>query len=204
MFYSGKLLKSYQARTAPHAILPRTICGSPVRETAGGNPDEKPDWHRVQPGSAGGGQQPGGTGRTGLFQLQSRAGHPPYQFSSGAVKTATEYVGDRQDMVQHANRRRYHRGGSAADLRAMLWVGKHLLGAPTDPKPRSRSILTTAISRTADPPPGGTKEDALDGFVPVQIQHGWRGMSEGRGPAGGAGGRGRGGAGRPLNFGGDG
>ena len=50
------------------------------------------------------------------------------------MKTATEYTGDRQDMVQHANR---HQIGIEAALqgivRALLWAGHTLLGADIDP-----------------------------------------------------------------------
>lgn len=57
-----------------------------------------------------------------------------YQFEAGGVKTATEYTGERQDMVQHANRHMIPLEAAIKTLcAALLYIGKVFCGADCDP-----------------------------------------------------------------------
>lgn len=57
-----------------------------------------------------------------------------YQFSGSNVTTATQYSGDRQDMRQNvAKHAIYVEQALQQIVRAILWVGKTILGAPVDP-----------------------------------------------------------------------
>lgn len=57
-----------------------------------------------------------------------------YQFEGGAVKTATEYNGERQELVQHANRHMIVIEAALINLcRAILSIGKAFCGAAVNP-----------------------------------------------------------------------
>lgn len=57
-----------------------------------------------------------------------------YQFESSGVKTATEYNGERQELVQHANRHMITLEGALKSLCvAILYIGKAFCGADCDP-----------------------------------------------------------------------
>lgn len=56
-----------------------------------------------------------------------------YQFNSSGVKTATEYNGERQELVQHANRHMITIKAALQTLcRAILYIGKTFCGADAD------------------------------------------------------------------------
>ena len=56
-----------------------------------------------------------------------------YQFGASGVKTATEYTGERQELVQHANRHMINiKTALQALCRAILYIGKTFCGADTD------------------------------------------------------------------------
>lgn len=57
-----------------------------------------------------------------------------YQFENGGVKTATEYTGERQELVQHANRHMIVLESALKALcKAILYIGKTFAGADCDP-----------------------------------------------------------------------
>lgn len=57
-----------------------------------------------------------------------------YQFENGGVKTATEYTGERQELVQHANRHMIVLESALKTLcQAILYIGKTFAGADCDP-----------------------------------------------------------------------
>jgi A118 family predicted phage portal protein len=58
-----------------------------------------------------------------------------YQFENSGVKTATEYTGERQELVQHANRHMIPIEAALKTLcAAILYIGKVFCGADTDPE----------------------------------------------------------------------
>lgn len=58
-----------------------------------------------------------------------------YQFENGGVKTATEYTGERQELVQHANRHMIPIQAAIVTLcRAILYIGKVFCNADCDPE----------------------------------------------------------------------
>lgn len=57
-----------------------------------------------------------------------------YQFEAAGVKTATEYTGERQDLVQHANRHMIVISAAIKTLcQVLLYIGKTFCNAPVDP-----------------------------------------------------------------------
>lgn len=58
-----------------------------------------------------------------------------YQFENSGVKTATEYTGERQELVQHANRHMIPIEAALKTLcAAILYIGKEFCGADCDPE----------------------------------------------------------------------
>lgn len=57
-----------------------------------------------------------------------------YQFQASGVKTATEYNGERQELVQHAQRHAIVLESALKTLcKALLYIGKEFCNAPVDP-----------------------------------------------------------------------
>lgn len=57
-----------------------------------------------------------------------------YQFDFAGVKTATEYVGEKQDMIQHASKHMIVIEAALIELcRAILYIGKTFCKAPVNP-----------------------------------------------------------------------
>lgn len=102
-----------------------------------------------------------------------------YQFQAGTIATATQYMGDRQDMVQHANRHQIPIEAALLTLfRSMLWVGRNLLGVDIDPETEITVHFDDSYFDTADSRRAQDKDDCLSGFLPkYRYNMEWRGMS---------------------------
>lgn len=115
------------------------------------------------------------------FSFKCGLGTRHYQFKAGNVmKTAAEYNGSRQDLVQHANRHQINVEAALLQIvRAILWAGKNLLGESIDPDTAvtvhwDDSYITDATTRRQQ-----DKDDAVAGFIPkYRYNMEWRGMSE--------------------------
>lgn len=69
-----------------------------------------------------------------LFSLMVGLGAHHYQFDHGTIKTATEWTGERQDMVQNAYREMICiEAALKAVTKGMLWIGRNVLGLPVNP-----------------------------------------------------------------------
>ena len=181
VFYSASML---QAHVAPdgsaHWATPDDVRQQLFVQTNKSDPDAPDDWHEYNPDLRT--EQNGKAVQDALdyFSFKCGLGTRRYRFEASGVKTATEYTGDRQDMVQHANR---HQIGIEAALlgivRALLWAGRNLLGADIDPETAvtvnfDDSYITDSETRRAQ-----MKDDCLSGFLPkYQYLMEWYGMSE--------------------------
>lgn len=57
-----------------------------------------------------------------------------YQFNAGSVVTATQYSGDKQELIQNASKHYIViERALKAIIRAILWAGKEILGQPVNP-----------------------------------------------------------------------
>lgn len=69
-----------------------------------------------------------------MFSMMVGLGTHHYQFDHGTIKTATEFVGERQDMVQNAYREMISiKEALRTVTKAMLWIGKNILDQPVNP-----------------------------------------------------------------------
>lgn len=73
--------------------------------------------------------------RSIIFRFASASVRSIYQFNSSSIVTATQYNGDKQDLVQNAAKHSIAVGQHVKALvRALLWAGKYVLGADVDPE----------------------------------------------------------------------
>ena len=114
------------------------------------------------------------------FSFKVGLGTHHYQFNAGNIATATQYTGDRQDMVQHANRHQIKIEAALLQiLHSILWVGKNLVGADIDPDTAITINFDDSYISDAETRRQRDKDDAMDGFIPkYRYNMEWRGMSE--------------------------
>lgn len=181
VFYGRSLL---QSRIDPDGEV-RYVAPDKIRQqlfvhTPGSDPDNEPEWHEYNPDLRVEQNSKAVQDALDYFSFKCGLGAHRYQFTSSGVKTAAEYTGDRQDMVQHANRHQIKIEAALLQIfHSMLWVGKNLLGADVDPDAPitinfDDSYITDSGTRRAQ-----DKDDALSGFIPkYRYNMEWRGMSK--------------------------
>lgn len=103
-----------------------------------------------------------------------------YQFEGASYTTAAEYVGSRQDMVQHANKHQIKiEKALKGIIKAVIWAGRNICAAPVNPDATviinwDDSYITDAETRRQQ-----AKDDAMNGFIPkFQYNMMFNGMSE--------------------------
>ena len=70
-----------------------------------------------------------------LFSMRVGLGGHYYQFEHGTIKTATEYMGERQDLAKNARKEMITIEAALKKVvRGMLWIGKNVLGQNVDPE----------------------------------------------------------------------
>ena len=181
VFYNKDLLKSWvDGNGVQHFAAPDDIRQQLFVHTPGSDPDAEPDWHEYNPDLRVEANSRAVQDALDYFSFKVGLGTHHYQFSTGAVKTATEYTGDRQDMVQHANRHQIEIEGALLGIfRAMLWAGRNLLGVALDADTTlginfdDSYITDTGTRRETD------RQDVRDGLWPkYRYLMEWRGLSE--------------------------
>lgn len=129
--------------------------------------DEAPQYHEYNPDLRVEDNHRAVQDMLNLFSFKCGLGCHRYNFEQGAVTTATEYNGSRQDLVQSANKNQIPIEAALIQIvRAILWAAKNLLDADVDPEtPVSvnwdDSYITDAETRMSQ-----MREDALSGILP--------------------------------------
>lgn len=103
-----------------------------------------------------------------------------YQFNAGSIVTATQYTGDKQDLIQNANKHYTAVEDMLTQLvRGILWAGKTVLGeninpdAQIDIKFDESALIDEAAERAKD------KEDVIDNIMlPWEYRMKWYGETE--------------------------
>lgn len=182
VFYNKNLLRSWvDSKTGEqHFAAPDDIRQQLFFHAPGTDPDAEPDWHEYNPDLRVADNSRAVQDALDYFSFKVGLGTRHYQFSGGSVKTATEYTGDRQDMVQHANRHQIEIEAALLQfLRTVLWAGHTLLGQNFDAAcPLTLNfddsyIIDTGTRREID------RQDVRDGLWPrYRYLMEWRGLSE--------------------------
>ncbi len=69
-----------------------------------------------------------------LFSFKIGFGTKHYQFQGGTIQTATQYTGEKQDLVQNAAKEMICVEKALKEVtRAVLWIGRNVLGANCNP-----------------------------------------------------------------------
>jgi len=181
VFYNRSLLRTVPDKDGfPHMIAPDILRQQLFVQAGDSDPDAAPDWHEYNPDLRVEANGRAVQDALDYFSFKCGLGCHRYRFADGGIKTATEYVGSRQDMVQQANR---HQIGIETALQqlfaSMLEIGRRLLGAAVDPATAitinfDDSYITADETRRAQ-----QRDDALQGFLPkYRYLMEWYGMSE--------------------------
>lgn len=185
VFYSRSLLKPIVTTdadgnpTVTHAA-PDDVRQQLFMQAGDEDPDAPPEWHEYNPSLRTQENSQAVQNALDYASFKAGLGTHHYQFTSAGVKTATEYTGERQDMV--ANAERHHIRIEAAVLqiiRSVLWAGKNLLGAAIDPETPISVNWDDSYVMDANTRRQQDKDDALSGFIPkyrYNMEH--RGMNE--------------------------
>lgn len=169
VFYNKRLVRSYVDKEGvEHFITPDALRQQQFfLLPEGSDPDKPADWHEYNPDLRVEANSQAVQDALDYFSFKCGLGTHHYQFQSGSVKTATEYTGDRQDMVQHANQHQIVIEDALIQIfRATLWVGKNMLGAPVNPDADitisfDDSYIIDTESRLTQ-----MKDDAAQGLIP--------------------------------------
>lgn len=169
VFYNKRLTRSFVDKDGEeHFISPDAMRQQQFfLLPEGDNPDNPADWHEYNPDLRVEDNRQAVQDALDYFSFKCGLGTRHYQFQDGGVKTATEYTGNRQDMVQHANQHQIIIEDALIQIfRAMLWAGKNILAAGVNPDASitinfDDSYIIDTESRMAR-----MKDDATQGFIP--------------------------------------
>lgn len=169
VFYNKRLTKSHIGKDGQeHIVTPDEVRQQQFFMLPGeDNPDVAAQWHEYNPDLRVEANSQAVQDALDYFSFKCGLGTHHYQFQAGNIATATQYNGDRQDMVQHANRHQINIESALIQIfRAMLWAGKTIIGAPVDPDTDisisfDDSYVTDTESRLTN-----MKDDAVHGFLP--------------------------------------
>ena len=103
-----------------------------------------------------------------------------YQFNAGSIVTATQYTGDKQEMMQNAAKHYISVGRALKEIvKAILWAGKEILGADTDPKAKITIDFDDSYFIDAETERMRDLQEIRDGLMqPWEYRVKWRGESE--------------------------
>ena len=204
VFYSKSLLKPVIGKDGGVSYLPPDDVRQQLFWQGGDtDPDAKPLWEEYNPDLRTQSNHQAVQDALDFLSFKCGLGTRRYQFQSGGVVTATQYNGDRQDMVQHANRHQTQIEGALLQLcRTLLWAGRTIQGASVDPETALSVNWDDSYIASAEERRQQDKDDALSGFLPRwQYNVRWHGMSEDEAKAAVAAAREESGGAEPLSFG---
>lgn len=103
-----------------------------------------------------------------------------YQFESSGIKTATEYSGERQELVQHAQRHAIVLESALKTLcKALLYIGKAFCGANVDPETPVTINFEDGFIIDDDAAKESDRQDIRDGIMqPYEYRVKWYGETE--------------------------
>ena len=169
VFYNKRITKSYidsngnERFASPDAVRQQQFFMLPGED----DPDAAAQWHEYNPDLRVEANSRAVQDALDYFSFKCGLGTHHYQFQAGNIATATQYTGDRQDMVQHANRHQINIESALIRIfRAMLWAGKNIIGADVDPYTDIRISFDDSYVIDTESRMANMKDDAVHGFIP--------------------------------------
>lgn len=93
--------------------------------------------------------------------------HYVFNASGGHIQTATQYNGDRQDLVQNANRHATRIETALIQIvRAMLWAARYICGVNLDPDTEIGVVWDDSYITDAESRRQNCRADVLQGILP--------------------------------------
>jgi A118 family predicted phage portal protein len=169
VFYNKRLTQSFIGEDGKE----RTITPDELRQQqffmlpGEDDPDAAAQWHEYNPDLRVDDNSQAVQDALDYFSFKCGLGTHHYQFQAGNITTATQYTGDRQDMVQHANRHQINIESALIQIfRALLWAGKTIIGAKVNPDADIRISFDDSYVIDTESRLGNMKDDAVHGFIP--------------------------------------
>lgn len=183
VFYSGRMVKNcVDANGKPYKVTPDRIRQQTFVEIDGdsADPDKPREWHEYNPDLRVDQNCNAIQHALDYLSFSVGLGTHRYQFHGGAIATATQYSGDRQDMIQHANRHFTQiEAALIQTMRGLLWLGRYAMGAAVDPDTNIAVSWDDSYIMDAGERRRQDMQDANAGFIPRWMYNAeWRGMSE--------------------------
>lgn len=103
-----------------------------------------------------------------------------YQFNGSTVATATQYMGDKQDLAQNASKHNINVESHLQGIcRAILWAGKNILGQPVNPDAQISVNFDDGYINDDDTKRERDRQDVRDGLLkPWEYRVKWYGEDE--------------------------
>lgn len=169
VFYNKRLTKGYIDKDGQeHIMTPDEVRQQQFFMLPGeDDPDAAAQWHEYNPDLRVEANSQAVQDALDYFSFKCGLGTHHYQFQAGNIATATQYTGDRQDMVQHANRHQTNIESALIKIfRALLWAGKTIIGAPVNPDTDIRISFDDSYVIDTESRLANMKDDAVHGFIP--------------------------------------
>lgn len=169
VFYNKRLTRSYVgADGKEHFVTPDAIRQQQFFSLPGDlDPDAAAQWHEYNPDLRVEANSQAVQDALDYFSFKCGLGTHHYQFQAGNIATATQYTGDRQDMVQHANRHQINIEAALIRIvRAILWAGKTIIGANVNPDALIKVVFDDSYVVDTESRLANMKDDAVHGFIP--------------------------------------
>ena len=169
VFYNKRITRSYidkdgnERFVSPDVVRQQQFFMLPGED----NPDAAAQWHEYNPDLRVEANSQAVQDALDYFSFKCGLGTHHYQFQAGNIATATQYTGDRQDMVQHANRHQINIEAALIQIfRALLWAGKTIIGKSVDPDTDIRISFDDSYVIDTESRLANMKDDAVHGFIP--------------------------------------
>lgn len=169
VFYDGRLVQSVVDKNGVEHRIPPDAARRQIfyQLPPGPDPDAKKEWHEYNPDLRVEANSRAVQDALNYFSFKCGLGAHHYRFEPSGVKTATEYNGSQQELVQHANRHQINIESALIQIiRALLWAGKTFLGANVDPDTQITVHFDDAYITDTESRMANMKDDALNGLIP--------------------------------------
>ncbi len=176
------LSKSLVLRDSSGAqITPDDIAQQLFTQTGEGDlDDEKELIHEFNPELRVQDNKDGVQAQLDYLSFKCGLGTKHYQFNNGTIVTATQYTGDKQELIQNASKHYIIIEKALQDIvRAILWVGKTIIGEAVNPDAEititfdDSYIIDKEAERTSD------RQDMSAGVMPSwEYRKKWYGETE--------------------------
>ena len=130
LFYNKKLVRTYvDAEGVQHKIAPDDVQQQLFWTDGTSDPDQKAEVYDYNPSLRTNENHQAVQDSLDYLSMKCGLGGHFYVFEHDGISTATQYIGDKKTLVNNINRHQITvEAGLIQVVRAILWIGRHILG----------------------------------------------------------------------------